>query len=87
MFSYTVAFNDQAGYQLLGQSFKLQVSGRYRPQKCWVGPIRKPQLDFLNDTVVGTGRPQSVSGRVRRPEDSSGLAICERRLVNKQQCR
>ena len=58
---------------------KIQVSGRYQPQTVWVGPSRKLKLDFLNDTEMGTGRPQRVSGRVRRPEDSSGLAIRERR--------
>ena len=43
-----------------GQFFKLQVSGRYQPQKCWVGPTRKPQLDFLNDNVVGQAVPKAI---------------------------
>ena len=37
---------------------KIQVSGRYQPQKVWVGPSRKQRLDFLNDIEIGTGRPQ-----------------------------
>ena len=37
---------------------KLQVSGRYQPQKFWVGPSRKPKLDFLNDTKVSHAVPK-----------------------------
>ena len=37
---------------------KIHVSGRYQPQKVWVGPSRKHNLDFLNDIDIATGRPQ-----------------------------